>query len=133
MCSLYPLTTCGNNITLGNSRVPQPGWGNLKRASLCYNFRMRLLTFLLFFVALSMLGQTDQVKPLHELFTTEWDYEMQQHPEEASNLGDRRWNDRWTDESLDAHAKRYQHNQDVLARLKKIDRNALSPAEQLNY
>ncbi|HKE30310.1 MAG TPA: DUF885 domain-containing protein [Candidatus Angelobacter sp.] len=94
---------------------------------------MRLLTFLLFFVALSMLGQTDQVKPLHELFTTEWDYEMQQHPEEASNLGDRRWNDRWTHESLDAHAKRYRHNQDVLARLKKIDHSALSPAEQLNY
>jgi len=94
---------------------------------------MRFLTFLLFFVALSMFGQTDQAKALHELFTTEWDYEMQQHPEEASNLGDRRWNDRWTDESLDAHAKRYQHNQEVLVRLKKIDRNALSPAEQLNY
>ena len=94
---------------------------------------MRFLTFLLFFVALSMFGQTDQAKALHELFTTEWDYEMQQHPEEASNLGDRRWNDRWTDESLDAHAKRYQHNQEVLVRLRKIDRGALSSAEQLNY
>lgn len=78
-------------------------------------------------------GQNSRVKTLHDLFTTEWDYDMQQRPEEASSQGDRRWNDRWTDESLEAHAQRNQHNQDVLARLKEIDRSALSPAEQLNY
>jgi uncharacterized protein (DUF885 family) len=99
---------------------------------------MRFWIFCLLLTSLQTLGQapTGQnsgVKALHDLFATEWDYDMQQHPEEASSQGDRRWNDRWTDESLEAHAQRNQHNQDVLARLRKIDRNALSPAEQLNY
>lgn len=99
---------------------------------------MRFWIFCLLLTSLQTLGQapTGQnsgVKTLHDLFTAEWDYDMQQRPEEASSQGDRRWNDRWTDESLEAHAQRNQHNQDVLARLKKIDRNALSPAEQLNY
>src|SRR5215467_6642062 len=99
---------------------------------------MRFLTFLLVCCAVAVFAQSggDQnaaSKALHALFTTEWDYQMQQHPEQASNLGDRRWNDRWTDESLEANAKRYEHNKDVLVRLEKIDRGTLSPADQLNY
>src|SRR6516164_4462801 len=62
---------------------------------------------------------------LHELFSAEWDYGMQQEPDFASELGDRRWNDRWPDDSLEAFARRNQHNQEVLARLAKIDRNGL--------
>jgi len=70
---------------------------------------------------------------LHDLFGAEWDYNMQQSPQWASSLGDRRWNDRWSDESLEAISRRHQHSQDVLARLARIDRAALSPADQLNY
>src|SRR5215475_10439162 len=89
-------------------------------------FPMRFLTFVLIICALSVFGQNGPVqnppsKALNDLFAAEWDYDMQQRPEQASNLGDRRWNDRWTDESLEAHARRHQHNQDVLARLAKID------------
>jgi uncharacterized protein (DUF885 family) len=58
---------------------------------------------------------------------------MQQSPEGASELGDRRWNDRWTDESLVAYARRYAHNREVLADLKKINRANLSAADQVNY
>lgn len=96
---------------------------------------MRYSLFLLFLGALSAWGQvtSSASTALHDLFTTEWDYEMQQHPERASNLGDRRWNDRWTDESLEAQDRRYQHSQDVLVRLAKIDRSTLSSADQLNY
>src|SRR5215467_14518594 len=99
---------------------------------------MRLLTFVLLIFAVSVFGQTgpgqtQTSKTLHDLFSAEWDYDMQQHPERASELGDRRWNDRWTDESLEALERRHQHNQDVLTRLGKIDRAALSPADQLNY
>src|SRR5215472_11581031 len=68
---------------------------------------------------------------LHDLFAAEWDYNMQQSPEWASTLGDRRWNDRWSDDSLEAFSRHHQHNQDVLARLTRIDRAALSPADQL--
>lgn len=72
-------------------------------------------------------------KALHALFDAEWDYRMQQFPEQASELGDRRWNDRWTDESLDAYAHRHRHDQEVLARLARINRASLSRADQLNY
>ena len=72
-------------------------------------------------------------KALHELFRAEWDYTMQQFPTWASTLGDRRWNDRWTDLSLDAIRKRNEHNLEALARLGRINRGRLSPQDQLNY
>jgi uncharacterized protein (DUF885 family) len=78
-------------------------------------------------------SQAQAVKTLHALFEAEWDYRMQQFPEEASELGDRRWNNRWTDESLDAYAHRHQHAQEVLAKLAQIERASLPPADQLNY
>ncbi|HEU5412851.1 MAG TPA: DUF885 domain-containing protein [Candidatus Angelobacter sp.] len=78
-------------------------------------------------------AQSADTKNLHALFATEWDYSMQQSPEGASELGDRRWNDRWSDESLVAYARRYAHNREVLAELKKINRGNLNSADQLNY
>lgn len=70
---------------------------------------------------------------LHKLFDAEWDYEMEQNPVWASMLGDRRWNDRWGDESLAAIQKRHEHDLAVLEKLKHIDRGRLSPVDQLNY
>jgi uncharacterized protein (DUF885 family) len=72
-------------------------------------------------------------KTLHELFSAEWEYLMEQHPTWASSLGDRRWNDRWDNISLDALLKRHDHNVEVLNKLAKIDRPALTLADQLNY
>jgi uncharacterized protein (DUF885 family) len=73
------------------------------------------------------------VKRVHDLFDAEWDYRMQQFPEEASELGDRRWNDRWTDESLEAHALRHQHAKEILNKLAEVDRKKLPANERLNY
>ncbi len=75
----------------------------------------------------------EAAKTLRELFASEWDYWMEQYPTWASTLGDRRWNDRWGDRGLDAIDKRHGHNVELLARLKSIDRSALSPADRLNY
>src|SRR5438876_1149851 len=75
----------------------------------------------------------DAAKTLHQLFASEWDYQMERHPTWASSLGDRRWNDRWEDLSLEAIEKDYQHRTRVLARLRAIDRSRLSPPDQLNY
>jgi uncharacterized protein (DUF885 family) len=72
-------------------------------------------------------------RALHDLFEAEWEYAMREFPTFASSLGDRRYNDRWTDLSLEAHERRHKHQQEALARLKAIDRAALSPADQLNY
>ncbi len=70
---------------------------------------------------------------LHKLFDSEWDYQMEEYPTWASRLGDRRWNHLWEDRSLEAVAKRPRHNIEVLARLRSIDRNILSPSDQLDY
>jgi uncharacterized protein (DUF885 family) len=97
---------------------------------------MRVWPFVLFVIAGAgfMAGQTQgESKQLHDLFTAAWDYDMQARPEQASELGDRRWNDRWSDESPEGYARRNQHNQEVLAALKKIDRGKLTPTDQLNY
>ena len=72
-------------------------------------------------------------KALNELFETEWNYQMEQSPARASSMGDRRWNDRWGDQSLEAIKKREEHATEALARLKKFDRAQLSPGDQLNY
>ena len=72
-------------------------------------------------------------KTLHDLFAQEWEYGLQQSPARASQLGDRRWNDRWGDRSLAAIKTRHEHSLDVLQRLSKIDRSKLSAADQLNY
>ncbi|HEY1232941.1 MAG TPA: DUF885 domain-containing protein [Candidatus Binatia bacterium] len=79
------------------------------------------------------LRATDTARTLHALFAAEWDYQMEQHPAWASILGDRRWNDRWGDISLEATFKRHDHDIETLNKLSQIDRAALSSADQLNY
>jgi uncharacterized protein (DUF885 family) len=70
---------------------------------------------------------------LRKFLAAEWDYEMQRDPVRASELGDRRWNDRWPDRSLENYAADRAHRLAAIERLKTIDRGALSPADQLNY
>jgi len=96
----------------------------------------RAIVFL-FFLCAGAFAQDSRInetaKTLHDLFAAEWDYQMEQHPTWASSLGDRRWNDRWSDSSLDAIYKRHDHDIATLTKLTKIDRAALSPSDQLNY
>jgi uncharacterized protein (DUF885 family) len=70
---------------------------------------------------------------LNKLFEEEWDWTMRENPTFASTLGDRRFNDRWPDASLEAIERRQQHRLQTLARLKGIDRARLNAADQLNY
>jgi uncharacterized protein (DUF885 family) len=72
-------------------------------------------------------------KALHDLFDREWEYQMEQSPTRASQLGDRRWNDRWPDVSMEAIKKRHEHGRAVLEQMAQIDRSKLSPQDQLNY
>jgi uncharacterized protein (DUF885 family) len=78
-------------------------------------------------------SSNDATAQLHELFKTEWDYQLEQDPVHASELGDRRWNDRWPDVILESIRKQHEHEVAVLARLKTIPRDQLSSADQLNY
>lgn len=72
-------------------------------------------------------------KALHDLFDREWEYQLEQSPTRASQLGDRRWNDRWPDVSLESIKKQHEHDRATLEQLAKIDRSKLSPQDQLNY
>ncbi|MCA1714968.1 MAG: DUF885 domain-containing protein, partial [Gammaproteobacteria bacterium] len=75
----------------------------------------------------------DPAATLHQLFAEEWERGLRENPENASYNGDKRYNDRWTDLSLDAIAARQGADHAALDRLHAIDRAALSPADQLNY
>ncbi|MBI3877713.1 MAG: DUF885 domain-containing protein, partial [Verrucomicrobia bacterium] len=101
------------------------------------NARLRSFLFtasLFFIIAFPVFAATNSAtRALHSLFDAEWDYTMQHNPTWASELGDRRWNDQWPDLSLAAIEAGHRHNQDVLARLRKIDRKALPPNEQINF
>src|SRR5215218_7091235 len=68
---------------------------------------------------------------LNQLFEEEWEWTMREAPTFASSLGDRRYNDRWTDLSLAAIERRQQHRQQTLARLQRIDRARLPAADRL--
>ncbi len=75
----------------------------------------------------------DATHELHALFDREWDYDLRENPTRASQLGDRRWNDRWSDLSLAAIQRRHEHDLAVLVDLAKVDRAKLPKPEQLNF
>jgi uncharacterized protein (DUF885 family) len=98
----------------------------------------KIMRAFIFFVALLLTRlayaeNKEAGKALNEFFESEWNYEMEQSPARASSMGDRRWNDRWGDQGLDAIHKREEHAIAALERLKKFDRTQLSAADQLNY
>jgi uncharacterized protein (DUF885 family) len=73
------------------------------------------------------------VARLHALFDREWDYSMERDPVEASQLGDRRWNDRWADASPESFERERAQYEAFAADLRAIAPAALPPAERLNY
>src|SRR5216110_967856 len=72
-------------------------------------------------------------KRLQDLLASEWEYGLRESPTFASHLGDKRYNDRWPDMSLAAINRRHEHRKETLVALAKIEKEKLSPADQLNY
>jgi uncharacterized protein (DUF885 family) len=75
----------------------------------------------------------DAAAALHQLFDEQWERGLRESPETASYRGDRRYNDRWSDLSIDAIRAREQADRDALAQLRAIDRSALSEQDRLSY
>jgi uncharacterized protein (DUF885 family) len=75
----------------------------------------------------------DASSDLATLLDEHWEWRMATSPVLASSLGDRRYNDQWPDNSLDAIDKRHDETREFLRRVYAIDRKTLSTAEQLNY
>ena len=70
---------------------------------------------------------------LRELFKVHWEYVMTEFPEFATNVGYPGQNARWTDNSLDAIARRKRELADPLQAVNSIRRERLSAADRLNY
>ena len=75
----------------------------------------------------------DEGARLQAFFDAQWERGLRESPENASFQGDLRYNDRWTDFSLDAIAAREAADREALAEIRRIDRSRLGPADQLNY
>src|SRR3954464_4398132 len=72
-------------------------------------------------------------RSLQKLLEDEWEWTMRENPAWASTLGDRRFNDRWEDASLENVERQYQHRVETRKRLRSIDRSKLNEADRLNY
>jgi uncharacterized protein (DUF885 family) len=69
----------------------------------------------------------------HALIDEVWEWRLEQNPVFASSLGDRRFNDRWTDNSIEAIQERHERRRAFLDRVIAIDSSQLSADDRLNY
>ena len=67
------------------------------------------------------------------LLDEHWEWQLAENPTFASSLGDKRYNDRWPDQSITAIEQRQDQTRDFLRRVYVIDRAALSEEDQLNH
>ena len=81
----------------------------------------------------TLADNTPESRALHALFDAEWERGMRESPETASYRGDHRFNDRWSDLSLEALRARQAADRAALEKLRAIDRDALSEADRLSY
>jgi uncharacterized protein (DUF885 family) len=69
---------------------------------------------------------------LKKLIADEWEYELRESPEQATIIGDYRYNDRWSDSSL-AHIPQYkQDNEKWLAKFQALDSTGFPEQEKIN-
>ena len=78
-------------------------------------------------------ANADPAQQLSDLLAAEWQRWLARNPEEASLLGDHRFDDRWTDYSIAAIETGNRDDTRALMKLLEIDRDRLSAADQLNF
>ena len=96
---------------------------------------MRLLRAVAIFVTLGVSGAVfaAPADEFNALLDEAWEWELENYPMFASQLGDRRYNDRWQDQDIEAIETRHSEIRAFLKRVYAIDRSALSESDQLNY
>jgi len=94
---------------------------------------MKLVVMVALMLLVPVLAAADASGDLYELFDEEWDYRMHEYPMFATDVGDHRFNDRLTSVSVKDEQRRARRNQELLDRLDRIDPDALSPADGINY
>ncbi|MEC5215158.1 uncharacterized protein (DUF885 family) [Actimicrobium sp. GrIS 1.19] len=68
---------------------------------------------------------------LHQLVDADWQWQLQEYPEFATSLGDNRFNDRLTDQSATAVARRSAHQQAFHLALQSIAENQLRGQDRI--
>ena len=96
---------------------------------------MRSTSFIAIFLVFfnTLYANADPRDDFHALLDEHWEWQLRENPVRASRLGDRRWNDQWTDNSLKAIERRHTERQDFLRRLRLVDSNQLDENDRLNY
>ncbi len=87
-------------------------------------------------VLLLVVGVSAYAEPTEDfnsLLADAWEWQLVESPEFASRLGDRRYNDQWSDLSLEAYERRNEQQRGFLSRLRAIDSSQISESDQLNY
>jgi uncharacterized protein (DUF885 family) len=75
----------------------------------------------------------DAADKLHELFEDDWQFRLKENPQFATQMGDRRYNDKLSVASEAANVRRIKTVRGFLDRLGSVDRDALPRDEQVNY
>ncbi|WP_226996490.1 DUF885 domain-containing protein [Thalassotalea crassostreae] len=70
---------------------------------------------------------------LYSIIDEDWQRFMKQVPEMASYLGDKRYNQKWTDMSIEAMNVAHQQDKAVLEKLATIDEKMLNSTDKTNY
>ena len=94
-------------------------------------FQRLLLAVILLSLAPSL--RADPAGDFAGLLDEVWQWRLATYPTFASELGDKRYNDRWEDLSLDAIDRRQAERREFLRRLYAIDRTALDEAGKFDY
>jgi prolyl oligopeptidase len=105
-------------------------WVQQLRSSSMHKFRFPVI-FLIVFSGLA--AHAGPAEDFEALLDDTWEWQLTENPVRASRLGDRRFNDKWTDMSLDAIEQRFAEQQEFLRRLRVIDSSQLSATDALNY
>jgi prolyl oligopeptidase len=96
---------------------------------------MKILRTIVISVTLGLSGAVfgDAADDFNALLDEAWEWELENSPMFASQLGDRRYNDRWQDQSIAAIETRRAVIREFLKRTYAIDQSALSESDQLNH
>ena len=92
--------------------------------------RIILCTLALGFTQFSIAGPSED---FHALLDEAWEWQLRENPMFASNLGDRRFNDQWSDDSIAAIQRRQDETREFLQRAYAIDTDGLSDDDRLNH
>ena len=95
-----------------------------------------VLTFILLTasaVLAQVLSSSGAARKLHALFEEDWQWSLQDSPENATLLGDNRYNNRLTDLSAEAIERRKAKAREMLDRIQKINRAELTGQDVISY